>query len=416
VLSTRGAVLGVGAGCSAIAGLVYGVEEFVFLAMAVAVLLVVGTVSVWRRQRVCRRAVRVGVRVPVAELPAGQSAVVELTVTRVGSHRRPPVLVEDPALHWSVSHPGLGDTGIVGSRRPPSAPGPRSAAPSGWWSERPGGRDERRRRARDRHAVSWARRLPDAGPDETATLMIPVPTRTRGLVRLADVGLWCEDPFRLVSRRVVVAPPAHVLVYPDPAPVAPHTRASGAHPGGRERSTTVPAYGALSGNELSGLRPYAPGDRLTRLHWPSVARTGELVVRDFVEPEAGSLSLLVDVRPTAHRGGSIETTIARAAGLGLGALRQGLTVELCTSAGDRVVIAPNPAGRQTLLRVLALLGPAKASPAVTRRWGARTGGEAVWATASVLGSEVVLVTTAAGAAEPTLPEVLRRQAETVLVP
>jgi len=172
----------------------------------------------------------------------------------------------------------------------------------------------------------------------------------------------------------------------------------------------------LSGDELSGLRPYAPGDRLTRLHWPSLARTGELVVREFLEPQAGSLSLLVDLRPSAHTAASVEETISRAAGLGARALRQGLTVELCTSTGDRMVIPPNAAGRQTMLRALALLGPASAPAAVVRRWGDRPTGGAVWATASGQSADVVLVTTATGAAQRTLPESLRRQVETVLVP
>ncbi len=242
-----------------------------------------------------------------------------------------------------------------------------------------------------------------------------MPTATRGLLTLADVGLWCEDPFRLVARRITVAPPAHVVVYPTPAEVsrdAPRASPAGSRPGSPRAGKT----GALSGDELSGLRPYAPGDRLTRLHWPSLARTGELVVREFLEPRAGSLSLLVDLRPSAHTTRSVEETISRAAGLAGRALDQGLTVELCTSTGDRVVIPPGTTGRQTMLRALALLGPASAPPAVVRRWGDRPTGGAVWATAGGQGADVVLVTTASGAAQRTLPDSLRYQAETVLVP
>jgi len=53
---------------------------------------------------------------------------------------------------------------------------------------------------------------------------------------------------------------------------------------------------------------------------------------------------------------------------------------------------------------------------VVRRWGDRPTGGAVWATGGGPGADVVLVTTATGAAQRTLPESLRRQAETVLVP
>lgn len=223
------------------------------------------------------------------------------------------------------------------------------------------------------------------------------------------------DPFGLVARRITVAPPAHVIVYPEPAD-ANAGRADASRRGAPLRSAALGLTAALSGDELSGLRPYEPGDRLTRLHWPSLARSGELVVRDFVEPRAGSVSLLVDVRPSVHTGDSIEKTIARASGVGLHALGRGLTVELCTSTGDRVVIAPDAAGRQSMLRALALLGPASAPPAVVRRWGDRPTGGAVWATGGVPGADVVLVTTASGAAQRSLPDTIGPLADTVLVP
>ncbi len=80
------------------------------------------------------------------------------------------------------------------------------------------------------------------------------------------------------------------------------------------------------------------------------------------------------------------------------------------------MIPPNATGHQTMLRALALLGPASAPPAVVRRWGDRPTGGAVWATGGGPGADVVLVTTATGAGLRTLPESLRRRAETVLVP
>jgi uncharacterized protein (DUF58 family) len=333
------------------------------------------------------------------------------------------VLVEDPRTHWSVSHPGLGEASIAGSRSPTASGRPPQGftslgqrSPSHGWLGTAGPRRTRRERGRDRKSVSAARTVPDLGPGAGATLSIRVPTARRGLLTLSDMGVWCEDPFGLVAFRVTVAPPAHVIVYPAPTEMAHRGRPTGARPGARARAATAGATDAMSGDELSGLRPYAPGDRLTRLHWPSMARSGELVVREFVEPRAGSLSLLVDLRPAAHSGDSIEKTIAGAAGFGLRALDRGLTVELCTSTGDRVMIAPNASGRQTMLRALALLGPGTAPPAVVRRWGNRPTGGAVWATGSVQGADVVLVTTPTGAEHGTLPAAMAGRAETVLVP
>jgi len=424
VLSTRGRWLAVGALCAALAGLVYGVEEFVFVAIVIAVLMAFGAVSVWWRQLVARRELHLVVKVPMAELPAGQSALVEVTVANRGRRRLPPVVVEDPSGHWSVSHPGLGSSSVAGSRHGATADAPVTRgftalgdrSPSAGWLGNAGPRPDRRARAGLRRSVSHTRGLPDLGPGDEVTFKVRVPTQTRGLLTLAELGVWCEDPFGLLARRVTVAPPAHVVVYPMPTELSRQGHPVTLHDEGRDRSSRSGSTNELSGDELSGLRPYQPGDRLTRLHWPSLARSGELVVREFLEPRAGSLALLVDLRPSAHSGDSIERTISRAAGFGIAALGRGLSVELCTSTGDRLVVTPDAAGRQAMLRALALLGAASAPPAIVRRWGSRPTGGAVWATGSVLGDDVVLVTTAAGAAERTLPDSIGRQAETVLVP
>ncbi len=274
MLSTRGAVLALGATCAAIAGLAYGVEEFVLLAIAVAVLLALGQVWVWRRLRVSRRALRVAVSVPMAEVTAGQSAVVDLTVTNVSPRRRPPVVVEDPGGKWSVSYPGLGESSVAGasrahptrgiSSRRNSSRGDSSGRddPPHGWLDGAGSRPTRRQRALDRRALARARRLPGLRPGSDASVSVRVPTATRGLLTLTDVGVWCEDPFRLVARRVTLAPPAHVIVYPTPAEVTEDGRATGAHPGSRAGSSAPGPTNGLSGDELSGLRPYAPGDRL----------------------------------------------------------------------------------------------------------------------------------------------------------
>ena len=415
MLSSRGVVLATGAAGAAVAGLLYGVEEFVLLALAVGVLLVVGVATLWYRTRLARRSLRVVVRVPVAELASGQSALVEMLVCNEGRRRLPPIVVEEPRRHWTVTHPGLGGGPSPGApgRTVPDGPGRSGSTPPapGLLDVRPG--PGRRHTGTLRRLVGRSFRLPDLPPGADAALWIPVPTSTRGLLTLHRVGLWCEDPLRLFARRVAVAPPAHAVVHPVPADAGrPPSAAS--RPGARPAPGSRPPTQAVSGDELSGLRPYAPGDRLTRLHWPALARAGELMVREFVEPDAGSLMLLVDLRPGVHAGASIDDVVATAAGLGLDALGSGATVELCTSTGDRVSIAPNAAGRHTLLRALALLGPADPLPAVARRWGARPTDGAVWATGRVDGGTISLVTTTIGATTPALPPSLRHRVETVV--
>ena len=198
-----------------------------------------------------------------------------------------------------------------------------------------------------------------------------------------------------------MAPPAHVIVYPVPAEMSPERPRHGHAPRG-SRTFVEPARrtDALSGDELSGLRPYAPGDRLTRLHWPSLARSGELVVREFVEPQAGSLSLLVDLRPSAHTGDSIEKTISRCRGArperpGAWPHRRAVH-EHGRPHGDRSQRGPGV--RRCCGPWLFSVPPARRPRSCAGGATGRPGG-AVWATGSVQGADVVLVTTPTGAAQ-----------------
>jgi len=244
---------------------------------------------------------------------------------------------------------------------------------------------------------------------------VPVPTQARGLLTLEPFGLWCEDPFRLFATEVSSTPAAHVLVCPTPVLSNAGVRTSSGGQGARppDASEYAEPDGMQGGYEFRSLRPYVPGDRMTRLHWPAFARSGELAVRDFVEPVSGCVSLLVDLRPSAHGDGSIEVVISRAAGLGVTALRGGELVELCTSAGDRVEILPGAQSQQNLLRALAVLGPVSAPLAVALRLSGTTT-NAVWAPANSDVSDVVLVTTRAGL-DSALPRKLATRAETVVV-
>jgi uncharacterized protein (DUF58 family) len=421
VLTTRGIVLAVGSLCAALAGLVYGVEEFVFLALAGGALVATGTIAPAWQRTACRKAIRLVVAVPEAEIVSGQSAVVELVVTNTGRRHLPPLLVGERDHLWTVTHPGLAQ-GARTLRRQRDARPQRPPAAWGFGGSEPA--RTRRERSLERRAVSGARGLPSLPPGGRAVTRFSVPSARRGVLTLSGASVWCRDPFGLAVRWVAQAPPAHVIVYPLPVDEAVRATRRGPRAGRHpETNATAPPANALSGDELSGLRPYAPGDRLTRLHWPSLARSGDLVVREFLEPDAGSLSILVDLRPAAHSGDSFERTISRAAGLGTRALAEGMTVELCTSAGDRIRIPAGAAARQTLLRALAMLGPAAAPPGVARRQGDRAAADAVWATSSAGSSavgmhptgDVVLLTTSAGAALEALPPSLRLRADTVVV-
>ncbi|WP_026911660.1 DUF58 domain-containing protein [Patulibacter minatonensis] len=80
--------------------------------------------------------------------------------------------------------------------------------------------------------------------------------------------LRIRDDLGLFSRTLRVGRPESLLVLPVPATVPPVGRAGGADPAGDP--------------EPDGLRPYVRGTAMSRVHWPSAARGGDLQERVFV--------------------------------------------------------------------------------------------------------------------------------------
>ena len=83
-----------------------------------------------------------------------------------------------------------------------------------------------------------------------------------------------------------------------------------------------------------------------------MARSGDLLVRDFDDTGSRRLHLLADIR--SHLGArGAEAVLATAAGAGLAALAAGTIVEFSTTGGDSVAIGPGPHGDLALLRAIA---------------------------------------------------------------
>jgi len=81
-----------------------------------------------------------------------------------------------------------------------------------------------------------------------------------------------------------------------------------------------------TGTELTRLREYLPGDRMSRVAWPTTARTGRLHVRSE-SPDADDAVVVVDCGETAPEA---EAALCFAAGVIGRMLDQGLLVRLIT--------------------------------------------------------------------------------------
>jgi len=191
-------------------------------------------------------------------------------------------------------------------------------------------------------------------PGEPAEVEVALTVRRWGRHRvgpalvtaLAADGLLRWGPHEVESR------PLRVLPRSDPfrgASDVPQARgAVGVHRSAR------PGEGA----ELSGIRPFAPGDRLRRINWRVSLRTDQLHVNATVAERDAEVVLLLDGRYDAgHSGGidgrasGIDVTVRAAAALARFYLRLGDRVGLIAQS-ERVLTLPSATGRRQLTRLL----------------------------------------------------------------
>lgn len=115
----------------------------------------------------------------------------------------------------------------------------------------------------------------------------------RGRFALGPITLASGDPFGLfrMSRDLEDPPPATLIVYPAMVDVPTFAPLIGFLPGGdtmRRRTSFVTT-------NVSGVREYAPGDSFNRIHWPTTARTGRLMSKEFELDPTADIWLFLDL-------------------------------------------------------------------------------------------------------------------------
>ena len=135
---------------------------------------------------------------------------------------------------------------------------------------------------------SVAARLPVLRGDAVAALELPSLPRGIHRVRRATVG--SSYPLGLFLRRRAIEAPADVAAYPAPG------IETAARTGAEVLAEVVGGAGAADELQPAGLRDYAPGDELRRVHWRATARRGSPVVREWEGSGGGGLELQIDRR------------------------------------------------------------------------------------------------------------------------
>jgi len=199
-----------------------------------------------------------------------------------------------------------------------------------------------------------------------------LPTETRGRIDIGPMKTKVTDPFGLAASTRTSSPDASLLVLPriDDITAPPP-------PGGTiaQASDRSPNRVGANGDEFSSLRAYAVGDDLRKVHWPSSARTGELVVRNEQVPEHGHSLLVLDVRQRAADAETFELMVSATASILVACRERGDRIRLITTDGVDMS-ASSTQECDALLDMLALVQQTKtASASLPFRVG-RTGAEA----------------------------------------
>lgn len=190
-------------------------------------------------------------------------------------------------------------------------------------------------RRHERVRVTTRRRAGRRGPNETRTVMVS-----------------SSAPFGVAIARRRVAAPGRTIVYPRVVPVRiPLALQAAAEAGPRALARRG------DGQDYLGVREYRAGDSMRHVHWPSSARTGSLMVREFEREHRSRLGIVVDASADdGTQDTPLDLACAVAASVAVSAMDAGLTVMLATqgSGGPRSLV---PADRAEALEWLAGVRP-----------------------------------------------------------
>jgi len=201
----------------------------------------------------------------------------------------------------------------------------------------------------------------------------------RGAYLLGPTTLTTGDPFGLFSARRVVSAKETLVILPMTSPISIFPPPPGLLPGGkaiRQRTLDMTPNAAE-------VREYMPGDAMKRIHWPSTAHRGQLMVKEFEQDPQADIWIFLDAyrpghistpelpashqidnmwlhQPTVHLSkDTFEYGISVAASLARYFLMNRRAVGLACSAGKFFVVASERGERQInkIMETLAFLQP-----------------------------------------------------------
>ena len=233
--------------------------------------------------------------------------------------------------------------------------------------------------------VSVSDRLPGPrefdfpGWKEKHRLEVPLTFARRGVYELGPAEVRVADPFGLLALTRWFEERTEVVVYPKI-----HELRGFPLRGGNEEAGTRGARGRR-GEEFANLREYRRGDDRRHIHWKSLARTGELFVKEFSLEAPRRHTVVLDLRREGLRtqDDEVEDAVSAAASVLTHLAREGLPYRLLGTGSDAIDTGFG-SDEDTYWEAMRLLAMARADG--TRLMGATVLGER-----GGLGEGVVLI-------------------------
>ena len=189
--------------------------------------------------------------------------------------------------------------------------------------------------------------LPPKGKQRVSYVLA---AQIRGRYTLGPLSVDLSDPFALTRLRVEFDEREEMVVTPEVEQLTGGPNS----PFGMTSGLALSRHLFRTGDEFYTMRPYQEGDDLRRIHWPSVARTGELMIRQDESTRRSTAVLFVDTRESAV--GQIHTpcfekVVSAAASVGVLLIRYGFSTKLATTQ-----LPPQRVDEEQLLEALAGIG------------------------------------------------------------
>lgn len=183
--------------------------------------------------------------------------------------------------------------------------------------------------------------------------------RRRGHFTLGPGIIASSDPFGLFHAQRRVTEPFSLWVYPRQVELPRFSLSSGLPEHGHRQQR-----GHQASTSAVTARDYLPGDGFNRIHWPSTARLGRLMVKEFELETSSELWLALDMDRKVHRGEDEESTeeyaVTLAASLARRFLQEEYSVGLLVN-GQPPFLLPGGRGSRQLGRILEVLAEVRAT-------------------------------------------------------